>query len=68
MDDIDLQDQREAMLLEARIKARKPVGPIAIGKCLWCEAAMEDKTKRWCDSDCRDDFVLAEQNAPHLIP
>lgn len=68
MDDIDMVNQREEKLLEARIKARKPIGPLPTGKCLWCEEPMQLVTQRWCDADCRDDFDKATQSAPHLIP
>lgn len=68
MDDIDRANERDEMLLTAQMNVRKPIGPVPTGSCLWCEEPMRDKTQRWCDSDCRDDFSLAAQNTPHLIP
>lgn len=68
MDDVDMTCEREEALLAARVKVRKPIGPLPTGQCLWCEEPLADKTHRWCDNDCRDDFEKASNNAPHLIP
>lgn len=68
MDDIDWANQRDETLLAALVKVRRPTGPKATGACLWCEDPLADPTQRWCDSDCRDDYEIASQNAPHLIP
>ena len=54
MDEADLsQDraEREAPYLLAA--SRKPVGPVATGRCLICGEIVGD-TQRWCDGDCRD--------------
>lgn len=68
MDDIDLANQHAEMTLAAQLTHRKPAGPAPTGDCLWCLEPLTDKTKRWCDADCRDDHELAQKNAPHLIP
>ena len=68
MDNIDMLDQREAALLGALVKVRKPEGPLATGNCLWCEEPLANKTHRWCDKDCLIDFEKASKHAPHLIP
>lgn len=68
MDDIDLANQHADMLRNIQIQQRKHPGPAPTGRCLWCEEVLEDKTHRWCDQDCRDDYEQAEKNAPHLIP
>ncbi|MDR3088105.1 MAG: hypothetical protein LBU45_09210 [Azoarcus sp.] len=34
-------------------------GPKATGRCLWCDEPLEDG-RRWCDSDCRDDWERAK--------
>jgi hypothetical protein len=68
MDDIDLANKHAEMLIGIQVQARKPIGPLPTGACLWCEAPMQETNHRWCDKDCRDDYELAAQNAPHLIP
>lgn len=54
MDDVDASNerqQREApLLIEA---SKKPVGPVATGRCLYCDEIVGD-TMRWCDAGCRD--------------
>ena len=37
-------------------------GPLATGYCLWCEEPLEGG-RRWCDSDCRDDWERARGGA-----
>ena len=68
MDDLDLTIQREQDLLNALVQVRKPDGPKPTGKCLWCEEPFDISHQRWCDADCRNDYMKAMQNAPHLIP
>ena len=55
MDDIDRQQERDEILHEAFIAARKPVGPKPTGFCLSCEEPVPPD-HRWCDADCRDTF------------
>ena len=55
MDDADISQERaekEAPHLLAA--SRKPEGPIATGRCLWCDEVVGDNV-RWCPGeDCRD--------------
>jgi hypothetical protein len=44
----------------ARIKAAKPEFE-AVGACLNCGEKLEDGL-RFCDADCRDDFILRNRN------
>jgi hypothetical protein len=56
MDDLDHLAIREELAGPARIAAsRKPVGPVATGKCLWCEVSLE-KLIRYCSSECQIDW------------
>lgn len=68
MDDVEITAVREEHLLASYVRVRKPTGPKANGKCLWCEEPMANTEQRWCDAGCRDDYATAEKNAPHLIP
>ena len=43
------------------LQERRPEGPPATGRCLWCEAPLAPFApphhavpRRWCDADCRD--------------
>jgi hypothetical protein len=52
-DDIDrAQNEVERSLGEA-LRVKKPVGPVATGRCLFCDEILDDEN-RWCDSGCRD--------------
>lgn len=53
MDDIDRQIERDEILHQALIAARKPEGPQPTGYCHFCEEPL-DPPKRWCDAECRD--------------
>lgn len=44
--------ERESIGLLAR---RKPIGPVANGRCHFCDEILND-TDRWCDANCRDDY------------
>lgn len=58
-DEADIaNDTAERWLLKAIADSRRPDGPMAIGRCLSCGAKFtdEDKTRRWCDADCRDEW------------
>lgn len=52
-DEVDMtterQEREEAYL---RAASRKPAGPIATGRCLYCDEIVGDET-RWCDAACR---------------
>jgi hypothetical protein len=55
MDEIDrAQNEVERSLGEA-MRLRKPEGPVATGRCLYCESLLEPG-RRWCDSICREDW------------
>ena len=57
MDDADRtaeRAEREAPLLLRA--AKKPEGPKANGFCCWCKESLDDKTARFCDEYCRDDY------------
>ena len=54
MDDADITAARAEREAPALIAAsRKPAGPIATGRCLYCDELVADDA-RWCDSVCRD--------------
>lgn len=60
MDDADMtadRAEKEAPYLLAA--SRKPIGPVATGRCLFCDDIAPDDQpwcpgQRWCDSTCRD--------------
>jgi hypothetical protein len=57
MDDADMCQERiekEAPFLLAA--SRKPEGPVATGRCLYCDEIVGDD-QRWCDSGCRDEWM-----------
>lgn len=63
MDDADItqeRQEREAELL--RRASAKPAGPAPTGHCLWCDEPTDD-TRRWCDSECRDQWQRQENKA-----
>ncbi|MDR2208850.1 MAG: DUF2116 family Zn-ribbon domain-containing protein [Azoarcus sp.] len=39
---------------------RLPDGPAVTGRCHWCGDPLPPG-KRWCDSDCRDDWERAQR-------
>lgn len=54
----------EAAALEERERSfaqtiRKPEGPLATGRCLWCDEIVDDGV-RWCAVWCRDDWEEAK--------
>lgn len=54
-DDIDrAQGEVERSLAEA-LRARRPSGPVATGRCLHCDEIVGD-TQRWCGAECRDQW------------
>ena len=54
-DDIELAQERDAMMLDALIAARRPEGPKPNGKCYTCAEPIP-YPRRWCDAACRDDY------------
>jgi len=54
-DDIDrAQNEVERLHAEA-MRLVKPAGPVATGRCLYCDEILDDHA-RWCDGDCRDQW------------
>lgn len=65
-DQFDLASDIEALYTETAIaeqqaKAAK-LSVQATGCCLFCDEPLEDG-RRWCNSDCRDDWQLENPNA-----
>jgi hypothetical protein len=57
----DLADiAQTAMEMLATAIPRQPDGPAETGRCLWCDEPLPPG-KRWCDTDCRDDFEHAQR-------
>ena len=48
---------REEHFLKVALSTRKPAGPVATGRCLYCNAELPD-TRRWCDKWCQEDWML----------
>lgn len=63
MDDADISAERaekEAPYLLAA--SRRPDGPAATGRCLWCDDIVGD-TARWCGRECRDQYEREQRAA-----
>jgi len=55
-DTADIADIQNTKALEADIKyRRRPDGPKATGKCLYCNCALTPGV-RWCDKGCQEDW------------
>lgn len=53
-DEVDMtteRQEREGAYLVAA--SRKPAGPVATGRCLYCDDIVADEV-RWCTAVCRD--------------
>jgi hypothetical protein len=50
-DVFDIASELEELRREKALKFRKPEGPKATGKCLWCGEELDDG-RRWCDFAC----------------
>ena len=57
--DVDAS-MREEQFLEAALATRKPDGPVATGRCLYCNAELPD-TRRWCDKWCQEDWQFEQE-------
>lgn len=55
-DDADRAAEQMQRDIDAAVKRRRVEGPEGTGFCLACGAVVEDR-KRWCDAECRDDWV-----------
>lgn len=54
-DEIDLAQEREYLATQNSMRMRKPEGPLATGRCLYCDSLLEPG-RRWCDSICREEW------------
>lgn len=54
-DIIDQANDQAEMIANAYRAIRRPEGPRATGRCLFCEESVTDG-RRWCDAECRDDW------------
>lgn len=59
-DDLDIASERAQLALDAAMTVRKPEGPAATGRCLYC-GAPNHAMLRWCDADCRDEWELERE-------
>ena len=61
MDEADMSQERAEKAAPHLIAAsRKPEGPTATGRCLFCDEIVADD-QRWCDTGCRDGWVREEK-------
>jgi RNA polymerase-binding transcription factor DksA len=66
MDDIDRASEREQELTREALSKRMAEGPKATGYCLQCGQPFVvrhyevESGRRWCDSQCRDDWERAQ--------
>ena len=57
VDDADISQDRAEKEAPYLIEAsRRPAGPTATGRCLYCDEIVDD-TQRWCDGVCRDGWT-----------
>ncbi len=54
-DEIDLAAEREEMDRRMALSTKRPVGPTATGRCLYCDEVVGDHL-RWCGPECRDQW------------
>lgn len=60
MDDADrAAPEIEHYVLEAA-RQKRPAGPVATGRCLWCDEVLGDD-QRWCGPSCRDQWELTQR-------
>lgn len=56
MDDADKTSEREDITIREAIRASKrPTGPVATGRCLWCDEVVGELV-RWCEPECRENW------------
>lgn len=61
-DEIDrAQSEVERSLAEA-MRKRRPAGPVANGRCLYCDEILDDH-QRWCGAACRDAWQKTTRTA-----
>jgi hypothetical protein len=57
-DDADRADEIIAQTVaDALESARRNVGPLATGRCLWCDDPVAEG-RRWCGPECRSEWDL----------
>ena len=56
----DDASMREEQFLKVALSTRKPAGPVATGRCLYCNAELPD-TRRWCDGWCAEDWQFEQE-------
>lgn len=58
MDDADITSERAEKDFEICLAhSKRPEGPPATGFCLNCDKELTPYGARWCDSDCRADWM-----------
>lgn len=55
MDDIDLAQERDFLATQNSMRLRKVEGPVATGRCLYCDEILDDQA-RWCDAEHREQW------------
>jgi hypothetical protein len=63
-DEVDIADEVAETILQAQIeKARRQQDTVqATGFCLFCDEPIEEPGRRWCSSECRDDWELEHKD------
>jgi len=56
----DDASMREEQFLKVALEKRKPSGPVATGRCLYCNAELSDN-RRFCDGWCAEDWNLEQE-------
>lgn len=51
----DRATEVEELARRAAASQRKPAGPVATGRCLYCDEQLDDG-QRWCGAHCRDEW------------
>ena len=55
MDEIDLAQERDYLAAQNAMRMKKPEGPTATGRCLYCDEILDDQ-RRWCDAEHREQW------------
>lgn len=55
MDEIDLAQERDFLATQNSMRMRKAEGPVATGRCLYCDEILDDQ-RRWCDAEHREQW------------
>lgn len=54
-DELELASEREEIARNSAARVRRPEGPTATGRCLYCDELVAEH-QRWCDAECRDQW------------